>query len=125
MTTEAPEFPETMYPPLVPLTDGDRLTAAIERLATAVEQLALATIDSKPVLHVGPATVQVPQNATPIPQANVTQFAPLPQVNPQRPACPRHGVDSVVPSTKRGVAFYCKAKDPNGPRGWCSFTVAA
>ena len=122
MTTEAPDFPETLYAPLVPLNDGDALTLAINRLALAVEQLALATIDSHPIIKAGPATIQVSQ---PPVQAAIQPFAPLPQVNPPRPACPRHGVDNVVPSTKRGVAFYCKAKDPNGPRGWCSFTVAA
>lgn len=122
MTTEAPEFPETVYPPLVPLNDSDAMTKAINRLATAIEQLALETHDSRL-----PVPLVLPQNSQGSlqPQPPIQQFAPLPQVNPPRPACPRHGVDSVVPSTKRGVAFYCKAKDPQGPRGWCSFTVAA
>lgn len=122
MTTEAPEFPETMYPPLVPLTDGDRLTTAIERLATAIEQLALAQIDARQPAAPAQVGQTSPNVGYPIQPAtpNVQPLAPLPSVNPQRPACPRHGVDKVKPSTKKGVAFYCSAKDPNGQ--WCQST---
>jgi hypothetical protein len=105
MTTETPE---RVYPPLIPLTDQDALVAAMHRLATAVEQLVLEMHDSRLTPPVGnvPALGQQTM-ATPPP------FQPLPAMNQQRPACPRHGLDKVKPSTK-GPGFYCTAKENNG-----------
>ena len=49
-------------------------------------------------------------------------LAPLPPVQTvaTTPPCPNHGLDKVKPSTKF-AGFYCTAKDPNGPRGYCSW----
>jgi hypothetical protein len=42
-----PEFPETLYPPLVPVNDGDAFVKAIHRLAQAIEQNTLALLDQR------------------------------------------------------------------------------
>lgn len=104
--TDDIDMPETYYPPLAPMSDGDALTTAINRLASAIEHIAY-----------NQSTPPPPQ---PVHQNGNAQLAPLPVMNQARPGCPQHGVDRVKPSTK-GPGFFCSAKDPAGPRGYCSW----
>lgn len=95
MTTEAPDFPETMYPPLAPMNDSDALTTALHRLAAAIEQNTFAILDQRI-----PAAVTI---TTP-PAAPV--LASLPPVQSQQPnptvqvdGCPIHHTPwKVVPA---------------------------
>lgn len=107
---EAPDFPETAYPPVLsPVNDGDALTKAIHRLAAAVEQNTLAILDQRlPVSTAAPSVV--PPLAT----------LPAVQTVASTPACPKHGLDRVKPSSKF-AGFYCTAKDETGPRGYCAW----
>lgn len=93
--------------PIAPEAVGQKLVQAINRLAAAIE--------NNPV-HAAPSVPARPA------------LAPLPPVQTvaSTPPCPNHGIEKVKPSTKF-PGFYCTAKDPNGPRGYCpwQFRTAA
>jgi hypothetical protein len=110
MTAIRDPYPETLEdvefsPPTLPAIDPQ--VVALNRIATALEQLTLAVLDRP----------QVPQAATARPA-----LAPLPpvQVVADKPSCTKHGPDKVAPSNKF-AGFYCTAKDPQGPRGFCGW----
>lgn len=109
MIAEPPEVAAMFEagPPLTPLNDADALTHALNRLATAVEHLTLTILDQK-----APAAVQQAPAAL--------QALPAVQTVQTTPACPKHGLDRVKPSSKF-AGFYCTAKDETGPRGYCGW----
>lgn len=95
MTIEAPEFPETMYPPLAPVNDTDALTKAIHRLAAAVEQQTFAILDQRI-----PAAVTI---TTPPAAPVLTQLPPVQPTGAPSPVvvdgCPIHHTPwKVVPA---------------------------
>jgi len=121
MTAIQDPYPETLddvpfNPPLLSVTTDTALVAAINRLATAIEQDTLAR------LH--PVGSQPAQNA---PQRAPTALAPLPpvQVVADKPACPYHGIEKVAPSTNGRGGFYCQSKaapgQPANPKGYCTW----
>lgn len=97
--------PKGNLAPLVP--DGN--LAALNRIATALEQIALNLMD-KPVSYQPP-------------RAPLAALPPV-QVVGDKPACPHHGLDKVRTSDK-GPGFYCSAKaqpgQPQNPRGYCTW----
>jgi hypothetical protein len=105
---------QLMETDLTPTTEPDPLVRAINRLAQAIEQQVLATLD-RPVAQ---------QNAPQAPAQARPALAPLPAVTvvAQKPPCPAHGIEKVQSSTKF-PGFFCTAKDPNGPRGYCAWNV--
>lgn len=94
-------------------SSGDALVRAMTRLAVAIENATSAFTSQR---QAAPAVPERPP------------LAPLPPVQTvaTTPPCPNHGLDKVKPSTKF-AGFYCTAKDPNGPRGYCpwQFRTAA
>lgn len=82
---------------------------ALNRIATALEQIALNLMD-KPVSYQPP-------------RAPLAALPPV-QVVGDKPACPHHGLDKVRTSDK-GPGFYCSAKaqpgQPQNPRGYCTW----
>lgn len=91
-----------------PAPAGDQLVRAMNRLAAAIENATTAFSSQRAA-------------APSVPPTRPT-LAPLPPVQTvaTTPPCPNHGLDKVKPSTKF-AGFYCTAKDPNGPRGYCSW----
>ena len=83
---------ELMDTDLTPTAEPDPLVRAINRLAQAIEQQVLATLDNRP---------QPLQNA---PQAP-TGLAPLPpvQIVAAKPSCPYHGPDKASIASPRPV----------------------
>lgn len=91
---------------------------ALNRIATALEQIALALIDQR-----APSVMlQGGSGGFVAPTSNVAPLAALPAVQTVQntPQCPKHGPDRVKPSSKF-AGFYCTAKDETGPRGYCSW----
>lgn len=102
-------YPRELTDDLTPLAEPDPLVRAVNRLATAVEQLVLNQLDNRPqAVQVAP---QRPQVLQPLPA--VTTVA-------AKPPCPFHGIDKVQSSTKF-AGFYCTAKDASKPRGYCDW----
>ena len=105
---------ELMDTDLTPTAEPDPLVRAINRLAQAIEQQVLASLDNRP---------QPAQNA---PQAP-TGLAPLPpvQIIAAKPSCPYHGPDKVAASTNGQGGFYCQSKaspgQPSNPKGYCTW----
>ena len=107
------ETPEALYA----ITETDAQTKALNRLATAIEQLTLTIIDKG-----------LPANL--VATTTVTPLAPLPPVRTNVPrqdpvntriACPTHGPDKVKVSSKKGTNFYCTGKMNDG--SWCPWRV--
>jgi hypothetical protein len=104
-------YPRELTDDLTPLAEPDPLVRAINRLAQAIEQQVLATLDNRPQpVQVAP---QRPQALAPLPAVTVVAA---------KPPCPVHGIDKVSPSSKF-PGFYCTAKDASKPRGFCDWTL--
>jgi hypothetical protein len=84
-----PYPPELMETDLTPTTEPDPLVRAINRLAQAIEQQVLATLDRPAQNAPQPAQQARPALA---PQPAVTVVA-------QKPPCPAHGIEKVQSST--------------------------
>ena len=124
------------YPPtlidtdLTPAIEPDPTVRALNRLAQAIEQLTLATLDARqPVQNAPQRPVNMRQDAyagLPEQQAPRPALATLPPVTvvAQKPPCPAHGLDKVLES-KQFAGFYCAAKaapgQPQNARGYCTW----
>lgn len=104
-TLEPLEFPETLYPPpLAPINDGDALTRALHRLASAIEGHTAALLDQR----IPPAvTITTPPAAPVLATLPPVQSNTAPTVSAE--GCPIHHQPwKVVPagiSKKTGAEY--------------------